>query len=234
MKNRITYICFICLSLLSFKAYAQNTTQLWLDYYQYRMLAHNKWKMSNRYSLHYFPDEDYNFRVAYRPDFAHKVRQHGRFVAGSGFFYRLDKTDASSLEVRPWIGFQRDPAHLNSVSLTHYVRWENRIFFASDSEFESRFRYKITGQADVFRREGRAMSMILEPEIFFSVGAFDNFYSSQFRVTAGTRIQWNTNWRTDFSVTRKTTLGSQSNPTIIDEDYDWYLQLKVRRLLFKN
>lgn len=217
--------------LFSIQSKAQNSMQYWTDYYQYRQLNSGKWKMSNRFGMRFYPDEDYNFRFSYRPDIAKNVRQHGRFIAGNGFFYIAGDKNVNNLEIRPWVGFKRSPARLTSVSLTHYVRWENRFFLLSDNDFENRFRYKITAEADLYRKKGKALSVVLEPEIFISFGAFDDFNFNRLRVTSGFRYQWNADWRSEVFVTRQDT---RANGTLSDGGYDWIVQLKLKRLLIKK
>lgn len=231
MTRIIKYLCILFCIAVAHQATAQDRMQFWGDYYQYRMLTNNKWKMSNRMGLRYHPDNNYTYRITYRPDVARKIKQNGRLMVGSGFFYRLDKDVYNSLEIRPWVGFQRDPSHLNSLALIHIWRWENRFYTGEDYVFESRLRYKVTVNLDIFRREGKALSLIMSPEVFVSLGSFNNINYFRLRTDLGARYQWNSDWQTDFSLTHQR---NTDTPIFSGEDFQWILQLKVKRLLYRN
>lgn len=231
MKIKLSYLCFVCLFFIPVLAQSQSSN-FWLDYYQYRLLTNDSWKLSQRMSLRYNQTDDYLFTAAYRPDYARKVRQHGRVIVGNGLFYNQGNENNSSLEVRPWIGFQRSPSRLTRVSLTHYARFENRFFvFNSEDFYEGRLRYKLSVLGDIYHKEGTALSVIVEPEVFFSLGAFDQFYNNRFRLTYGARYQWSPYWQTDFSVIQQVNISS--DPTV-DNTKNWVFQLKVKRLLLRN
>lgn len=230
ITHRLVKIILFCLAAFPLGAKSQGITQIWADYYQYRQLNSNKWKMSNRVGLRAYPDEDYNFRISYRPDFAKNINQHSRFVAGTGLFYLVGREETDKLEIRPWVGYKLDPRRLTSISLTHYFRWENRIYFSSSDKFDSRLRYKITGAADLYRKKGKALSVVLEPEIFVSMGTFNEFDFNRLRTTSGFRFQWNSDWQTEVFATRQNAF---SYGTSLDE-HDWIIQLKLKHLLIKK
>lgn len=232
MTTKRTYLLCICLFLTSLLANAQESTSYWLDYYQYRLLTNDAWKMSQRMSVQLNPADDYDYTLTYRPDFAHKVRQHGRVIVGNGFYLYKGKSDNSTVELRPWAGFQRSPSRLSRLSLTHYVRFENRFFLWNSSRiYEGRLRYKVSALADLYANEGKALSVVLEPEIFVSLGTFDQFYFSRIQVTSGIRYQWSPYWQTDFSLIRRAY--KVADPVL--EDYEnWVVQLKIKRLLLRN
>lgn len=230
MKLKLTYLCFICLVFFPILGKAQ--TGIWLDYYQYRLLTNDKWKLSQRSSIQYNPTDNYLFTATYRPDYAHKIRQHGRVIVGNGFFYYQGRNKNSTMELRPWVGFQRSPSRLARVSLTHYIRFENRFFIANpDRVYEARFRYKISALGDIYQNEGTALSVVLEPEVFISFGAFNEFYYNRFQVTTGVRYQWNPFWQTDLSFIRRS---FKADSSIEEDDLNWVIQLKVKRLLLRN
>lgn len=230
MKKKLSYICFVCLLFIPLITKAQ--TNLWLDYYQYRLLTNDKWKLSQRTSLQYNSLDDNVFTATYRPNYAHKVNQFGRVIVGNGFFYYHSKEESSNLELRPWIGFQRSPHRLARVGLTHYVRFENRVFIGnSDRVYEGRFRYKVSLVGDIYQKEGTALSLVLAPEMFVSVGTFDDFDYTRFRVTAGARYQWSPYWRTDLSVIKQT---NKVDDPLLGDNVDWVIQLQIKRLLLRN
>lgn len=230
MRIKRSHVSLLCLFFFSLTVKAQ--TNLWLDYYQFRLLTNDSWKMSQRASLQYNPIDDYVFTATYRPDYAHKIRQHGRLIVGNGFFYYHGRERTSTLELRPWVGFQRAPHRLSRVGLTHYLRYENRFFMGnSDKAFEGRLRYKLSLVGDLYQKEGKAVSVVLAPEVFVSLGTFNDFYFNRFQVTSGIRYQWSPYWRTDMSVIRQTSIVED---TTSENDINWVIQLKIKRLLLKN
>lgn len=231
MRKYFKCLCLALCFLLAYDATAQTGVQLWGDYYQYRMTTNNRWKMSNRFALRYQSDELSHYNLAYRPDVARKIMQNGRLMVGNGAFYLLNDGERNSLELRPWVGFQRDPSHLNSLAIIHLWRWENRFFIGQENIFESRLRYKMTARVDVFRREGKALSLVVSSEFFVSLGHFDQVKYNRLRTELGARYQWNTNWQTDLSLTNQSDI---EDSFFSGEDYEWIFQLKVKRLLFRN
>jgi hypothetical protein len=135
-------------ALSSVSALAQETVpQIWADYHSSFYLSRD-WQFYGDTGARYQWDEPKWASVYVRPS----IRLHGVYKkpselrAGLGVFYSHNEDISNTLEIRPWLGLLIKRPTIGPLTITNYVRLEERLVDTiDDSEWSNstRLRYRI-------------------------------------------------------------------------------------------
>ena len=189
-----TLLLFLLLSALtaSKPASADDVVpQVWADYHGHFYLA-KYWEFYGDGGARYQWQHPKWVAGYIRP----AIRLHsplGRPVearGGLGVFYNANEDASNTLEIRPWLGALLKWPRIGFITLSSYVRLEERIVDTIDEESwnaATRFRYRIATKFPLSREARKQYFFIpCSFEWFFNVGQqVENVYPDRMRIDAG-------------------------------------------------
>jgi len=207
MKIAVFMIAAVFAVLWSNSAKAQETIpQIWADYHEHFYLSPD-WEFYGDAGARYQWDDPRWASVYARPS----IRLHGLYrkpselSGGLGVFYNYNEGNSNTLEIRPWLGLLIKRPRIGPLTITNYVRLEERLFDTlDDSEWShsTRLRYRI-GTKIAISPDTREQYYFIPVsfEWFWDVGkGIDDVFSDRFRLDVGVGHIFNYVWTAEFHV----------------------------------
>ena len=202
--------------------------QVWIDIYPHYYMSEK---------LEYYGDAGYRTiagkrnwsRVYIRPSLKHHINKIAELHGGMGLFYIFYNNSADQFEITPWQGFQVNWPKLTRIDFKHLVKLEERFSFKTEdwsSNFEFRFRYKLSGKVSFVRN--KKLFIPFYGEFFLPLtGGIEELYSNKGRAGVGLGYKPGNDWQFSFVFNWQ---GSKSG---IGEDVhvsDYAYQIKIKKV----
>jgi len=229
MIRQITKLIFLLSILLhSSHTIAQSKDLQWWGNYTYHQTLHEQWQVSMRIENRYLELDKNDFRAGISPKVVYDTQQDFEYIVGSRFFYYDTASKDGVMEYRPWLGLKYAQPSPSSLSLSHQVRWEHRIY-NNETSYESRMRYKFKVGTTLFKAGKQALKVAFSPELFWSLGVFDDATYKNTRWGFPVSYQYNENLVMEVVPFLQTNHDGMLNP-LSDESFG-VIQLNLKTFL---
>ena len=237
-KQVFYYLILLCvLFTYSEKATAQTedtlngsiiNQQIWIDFYPHYYMNEK---------LEYYGDGGYRTiitqrswsRIYARPSLKYHFNKTWELHSGLGFFYIFYNLGTDQFEITPWQGVQLNWPNFKRINFKSQVKLEERWSFLTDnwdSNFEFRFRYKLSGKVHFVRL--KKWSIPFYGEYFLPLhGKINELYQNKGRVGVGLGYKPVKDWEISFIFNWQ---GSRSGPKDNIDVSDYAYQLKIKKV----
>jgi len=207
MKRTLLLVLILLALMSSVPASAGDVVpQVWADYHGHFYIS-NKWEYYGDGGARYQWDAPKWVSGYFRP----AIRLHnplgGPLEArgGLGVFYNVNEDASNTLEVRPWLGGLLNWPHIGFITLSSYVRWEERLVYMideSDWSASTRLRYRIATKFPLSRGDKKQYLFIpCSWEWFWDEGQVDGkIFTDRMRIDAGVGYVFDYVWTVEFHV----------------------------------
>lgn len=165
----------IFLSLLMFSALylsAQQVGAQWWGNYTYSQLLNERWNIGARLDVQYFDVSQNYTRKAVGSQVGYRPQKSLKYLFGTRMFVYDTSTRDGVLECRPWLGLSHSMKNSNALSISQFLRLEQRFFNDGNSN-ESRMRYRLRLGKTVYKHKKQSLQVSFSPELFLSFGDLD-------------------------------------------------------------
>jgi hypothetical protein len=201
MKNAAFNVAAVITVLWSVSAFAQETVpQVWADYHA-SFYLNPDWQFYGDSGVRYQWDDPRWASLYVRPS----IRLHGVYKkpselrAGLGVFYTNNEDVSNTLEIRPWLGLLIKRPTIGPLTITNYVRLEERLVDTLDERdwsHSTRLRYRIGIKFPINPRSREQYNFVpLSLEWFWDVGeGVEEVFADRLRVDVGVGHIFNYVW----------------------------------------
>jgi hypothetical protein len=168
-------------------------------------------------------------RIYVRPSLKYHFNKTWEVHAGLGLFYIFYNLDTDQIEITPWQGVQLNWPNFKRINFKSQVKLEERFSFLTDtwaSNFEFRFRYKLSGNIHFVRLN--KWSIPFYGEYFLPLqGNINELYQNKGRVGVGLGYKLVKDWEISFIFNwQGSKLGQGDHLNVSDYAY----QLKIKKV----
>lgn len=216
MQRIILVLACLIAALAVTSALAGDTVpQAWADYHGHFYLSPD-WEFYGDTGARYQWDEPKWAAVYARPS----IRLHGLYKkpselrGGLGVFYNWNEGSSNTLEIRPWLGLLIKRPRIGPLTISNYVRLEERLVDTLDDNewsHSTRLRYQI-GTKIPLRPSTREQYFFIPVsfEWFWDVGKeVDNVFADRLRVDVGVGRIFDYVWTAEFHLVLQEARGEQ-------------------------
>lgn len=208
--------------------------QIWFDFYPHYYRSEK---------LEYYGDAGYRTivsnrswsRIYARPSLKYHLNKNWELHSGLGVFYISNSDAIDQFEITPWQGVLLKWPEFRRISFKHLVKLEERWSFFTDtwnSNFEFRFRYKLSGTIDLNNK----WSIPFYGEAFLPLtGKIEELYQNQGRAGVGLSYNASEDWKIAFLMNwQRSKAGQNAEVGVSDYIYQLKIVKKWKRLIGKQ
>jgi hypothetical protein len=180
--------------------------QVWADYHGHFYLSPD-WEFYGDTGARYQWDDPKWATIYIRPSIRlHSLyRKPSELRGGVGVFYSFNEDASNTLEIRPWLGLLIKRPRIGPLTISNYIRLEERLVDALDERswsHSTRLRYRVGTKIPLRPATRKSYWFIpMSFEWFWDVGqGVDDVFSDRLRIDAGVGKIIDYTWTAEFHV----------------------------------